>query len=286
MWKALFLIIVISILSWFGYDHYRENVGKPGLDARAVISDIQGKFSNLKAIIAEKTGSGETADSANDSQATNNGDSDSSDTETSSQDNGSQDTSQSAEAVSGEASPVAKITIMSKEAIDALTDNAEDEADGTSAEATLTLIKEEVSVDDSTEIAKASKDSTDDDSNDVSNTSAAIAMPEVPLTLGALSRQVGNTIGSTQRILEGVTDSESATAAVPKLEAINDSLSSLSQAIPDIPDVAKAPMANLVGQGVTRIQPLVDKTSQTEGVGEILNPVLGKLMNTFSELSQ
>ena len=249
MWKTLFLIIVISILSWFGYDHYRQNVGKPGLDGRAVISDIQGKFSNLKAMVTGKRGSGDSEDAADDSMAMDNGRSDSDsqstdsgDTAASSQENGAKGTSESAEAVSNEASPTAKITIVSQETLNSMADKAKNAAEGTSAEATLTLIKKEISVDDSNGNAKETADSIADETTDMDNVSNAasenstdnapsseesatteenantgIAMPKVPLTLGALSRQVGSTIGSTQRILEGVTDSESATVAAPKL---------------------------------------------------------------------
>ncbi|MFT5893749.1 MAG: hypothetical protein ACI8VW_000615, partial [bacterium] len=115
---------------------------------------------------------------------------------------------------------------------------------------------------------------------------AATDQSAQPLSLSGLSRKIGGAIGTTTSLLAGVSDESSAKIALPKLTIVSEGLSEVVLSVPNIPEVAKNQLAKLISSGIGRIQPLADKALSIPGVQDILQPVLGPMIQTLEGLTE
>ncbi len=79
---------------------------------------------------------------------------------------------------------------------------------------------------------------------------------------GAMSSVTGS--------LGGITDVESAEAALPQLGESATQLGGLATMLDKLPDAAKGPILNIISTGLPQIQGLIDKASAIPGVGPII----------------
>lgn len=115
--------------------------------------------------------------------------------------------------------------------------------------------------------------------------SAQEAMPD-GVDLTKISGALDGVFESTSSALGGITDIDSAKAAIPSLEDASDSLGGLSDVVMRLPDAAKGPIGNLVTTGIGSIQPLIDKVSALPGVGDVLEPIITPMLETLNSLGQ
>jgi hypothetical protein len=78
--------------------------------------------------------------------------------------------------------------------------------------------------------------------------------------------------------LEGVTNAESAQAALPKLDAANLKLDSLLGFVDQIPAAARPTLAKLLKTHSATLTDQIQKITAIEGVGPILKPVLDQIV--------
>jgi len=104
--------------------------------------------------------------------------------------------------------------------------------------------------------------------------------------LGGVSRQLGRVIGATSIGLEKATDEASAKAALAGLDAASNSLGEVAEQVSAMPEILQAPIKNVVGQGYAKLKPLADTTLTKDGVGSVIGPVVGSIMETMSNLSE
>ncbi|MFK7890265.1 MAG: DUF937 domain-containing protein, partial [Granulosicoccus sp.] len=109
------------------------------------------------------------------------------------------------------------------------------------------------------------------------------AMPE-GLNLDTITTEFSSVIGSTQETLTGITDVDSATAAVPAIQDAASKLGGLSDVITRLPEAAQGPIGSLVSNSLSSIQPLIEKVTAIPGVGAIIEPVIGPMMETLQGL--
>ena len=102
---------------------------------------------------------------------------------------------------------------------------------------------------------------------------------------GAVSGQFGDFFGSTTETLNGVTDAESATAALPALESANESLGGLSEMLSGADDAGKAAATDAIKSGMDGLGPVVEKLQGDSGIWGVLEPVLGPMMETLKGLA-
>lgn len=103
------------------------------------------------------------------------------------------------------------------------------------------------------------------------------AMPE-GVDLGEISNNLNGAFSSATDSLSGITDVDSATAALPAIEEVTGKLGGLSDVITRLPDAAKGPIGGIVETGLATLQPLIEKVSAIPGVGSIIEPVITPLM--------
>ena len=98
---------------------------------------------------------------------------------------------------------------------------------------------------------------------------------------GELSGKFGDFFGSTAGTLEGITDADSATAALPDLEKASESLGGLSSMVADGGDTAKSAVSGALGEGMDKLGPVVEKLQGDSGIWGVLEPVVGPMMETL-----
>lgn len=95
---------------------------------------------------------------------------------------------------------------------------------------------------------------------------------------GAVGDEVNGFFTNATETFGGITDEASATAALPQLEEMSTNLGGLNDKFQQIPEAARGPVTDIVGKGMENLGPIVDKVKELPGVGGILEPVLGPMM--------
>lgn len=102
-----------------------------------------------------------------------------------------------------------------------------------------------------------------------------------------ISGITGNVTGlfdSASETLGGITDVQSATAALPGLEELGGKVSELPALFDSVPEAARGPLQGIVGEGTGSLQPIIEKVTAIPGVGGIIGPVLEPIMETLGGL--
>ena len=100
-----------------------------------------------------------------------------------------------------------------------------------------------------------------------------------------LSGNLNDVFGSTTETLSGITDAESATAALPALEEVSGKLGGLNDVMARLPDAAKGPLQSVVSGGLGSLQPVIDKVMGLPGIGPILEPVVGPMVEMLGGMA-
>ncbi len=113
---------------------------------------------------------------------------------------------------------------------------------------------------------------------------AKAAMP-AGVNFDEISGNLNDVFGSTTETLSGITDAESATAAIPALEDVSGKLGGLNDVMTRLPDAAKGPLQSIVSGGLGSLQPVIDKVMGLPGIGPILEPVVGPMVEMLSGMA-
>lgn len=127
----------------------------------------------------------------------------------------------------------------------------------------------------------AAATATDAAADKVSDAAASVTDALDPSAVG---EQVTGLFSTATDTLNGITDAESAQAAVPAFGELGTKLDSVSGMIGNLPEAARGPIGTTAAEGMGKLQPLVDKVLELPGVGAILTPVLGPIMEKMQEL--
>jgi len=109
-------------------------------------------------------------------------------------------------------------------------------------------------------------------------------MPSVDVGGVNVGDEIGSIFSGATSAVSGITDADSATAAVPALEEVSGKVDGLSGIWDKIPGDNKGAMSSIIGDNVGKLQPMIDKASEIPGVGAILGPVAGPLMEKLQGL--
>jgi len=113
---------------------------------------------------------------------------------------------------------------------------------------------------------------------------AKAAMP-AGVDFDELSGGINDVFGSATDTFSGITDVDSATAAIPALEEVSGKLGGLNDVMTRLPDAAKGPLQSIVSGGMGSLQPIVDKVMGLPGIGPILEPIVGPLLETLGGMA-
>ena len=135
------------------------------------------------------------------------------------------------------------------------------------------------STDDVAETATGAATSATDAATDAASDAAG------SVDIDAVGTQLTDMFGGATDTLTGITDVASAEAAVPALEGVSENLGGLTGMIEQIPEAARGPLSSIISNGVAALQPLVETASAIPGVGAIIEPIVGPLMETLNGLA-
>jgi len=130
---------------------------------------------------------------------------------------------------------------------------------------------------------KGAADTISSTASDVTSTATdALGDAAGGIDIGGLGDNLTGMFGEATETLGGITDADSATAALPALEGMGSKVTELSGMMDKVPEAARGPLNSIVGGGVDKLQPLVEKVSAIPGVGSIISPIIGPIMETLS----
>jgi hypothetical protein len=100
-----------------------------------------------------------------------------------------------------------------------------------------------------------------------------------------VGREVTGWFESATTTLEGITDAGSAEAAVPKLNELNDGLGKIGGLAEQLPAEGKSALAALVSGSLASLETLIAKVSEIPGVGDVIQPVAGSMLEKLRAMT-
>ncbi len=105
-----------------------------------------------------------------------------------------------------------------------------------------------------------------------------MAVPDVGGDIGSMFTGMTDT-------LSGITDVDSAKAAVPGLTDMTSKLGGLGDALSKLPEAAQGPVQAMIGEKLPAIEGLVEKVMAIPGVGPVLKPVVEGLIEKVKAMA-
>lgn len=98
-------------------------------------------------------------------------------------------------------------------------------------------------------------------------------------------KELGDSLSDVRMSLSSVSDHESATAALPKLEAASNQIDKVSSLAGQLTPDQRKIVAGVVAASMPTINRLSDKVLEMPGVGEVLRPTIDPMKTKLAELS-
>jgi hypothetical protein len=100
-----------------------------------------------------------------------------------------------------------------------------------------------------------------------------------------IGKQLGDNFSSLRTSLAGITDVESARAALPKLQEATAALEKVNGMVPQLSAEQRLSVSGLVTPAMAAINQLFDKALAIPGVGDVLKPTVDNLKIKLADLS-
>lgn len=137
--------------------------------------------------------------------------------------------------------------------------------------------------------ADAAKSATESASTAVSTATEGASDAAAALTgdldVGAIGDNMTGLFGNATEALGGITDADSATAAIPALEGVGSKLTEVTGMFDKVPEAARGPLSAIAGDGLGKLQPIIDKVLALPGVGSILEPIIGPIVEALQGMA-
>jgi hypothetical protein len=100
-----------------------------------------------------------------------------------------------------------------------------------------------------------------------------------------LLKKVTDVFQSAGSTLQGITDAESAKAALPKLKELTNSTDEFAKAMARLPENAKPAVAGVMEGGIANLKVLVEKVLAIPGVESVLKPAVTELVSKLAAVA-
>ena len=115
---------------------------------------------------------------------------------------------------------------------------------------------------------------------------AKAAVPSVDVEGTDVGAAFGDVFSSATDTVSGITDADSATAAVPAFEELNGKVDGLSGLWDKVPEAGRGPLSSMVSDGLGKLTPAVEKVNELPGVADALGPVASTLLEKLQAFAQ
>jgi uncharacterized phage infection (PIP) family protein YhgE len=119
---------------------------------------------------------------------------------------------------------------------------------------------------------------------DAAKDAAANAAATASDAVADLGGKVTDLFGSASETLSGITDVESAKAALPKLEEASGTLDGLTGMLSGAGDDAKSAVATAAEKGMGALTPILEKLQSNESIWAVIGPVIEPLLEKLKAL--
>ncbi len=104
------------------------------------------------------------------------------------------------------------------------------------------------------------------------------AMPSIDVDGTDVGAEFGNIFSSATSTVEGITDVDSAKAAIPAFNDITGKVDGLSGMWDKVPEAGRGQLGGMITDNIGKLTPALDKVQEIPGVGDVLGPVTGPLL--------
>jgi len=112
----------------------------------------------------------------------------------------------------------------------------------------------------------------------------SVEMPTVDVGGVNVGDEIGGIFGGATDAISGITDVDSANAAVPALNEVSGKVDGLTGMWDKVPEAARGPMSGMIGDNMGKLTPMLDKANEIPGVSDVLGPVTGPLLDKLKAL--
>ena len=183
--------------------------------------------------------------------------------------------------------PAAVLAVLALLAINFLGGSSDDASESATDAAATTTDAVEGAATDATDAAATATDAAAGAATDAAATATdAAAEAAGSVDVEGVGTELTDMFGGATDTLSGITDVASAEAAVPALQGVGENLGALSGQIEQIPEAARGPLNSIISNGVSALQPLVESASAIPGVGPVIEPVVGPIMETLQGFAE
>ena len=102
----------------------------------------------------------------------------------------------------------------------------------------------------------------------------------------SVTQSLGKALGKTTTAFTGITDASSAESALPQLGEATELFTGVSESLADAPAIPKAAIAKVAAKNVDKVQAAADKVMSMDGVGDVLKPAVGPLLDALSSIGK
>lgn len=119
---------------------------------------------------------------------------------------------------------------------------------------------------------------------EVTKPADTLTLPDNLVEAVKMGKDVTGLFETLTKTLGGVTDAATAEAAVPALKDLLPTLDSIKTGMGELPDAGKATVKEAVNKGMGGLTEIVDKVMAIPGVGDILRPIVGPMLDVLKAL--
>ncbi len=98
------------------------------------------------------------------------------------------------------------------------------------------------------------------------------------LDVDGISSELTGVFDTAKESLGGITDVESAKAALPQLTEMGDKVEGLTGMMDKLPEAARGPLGSIVSTGVAALEPLLETVRGIPGVGTVVDPIMTPIL--------
>jgi len=119
--------------------------------------------------------------------------------------------------------------------------------------------------------------------------SVEVAVPDVSQSIMVgdvnLSDKLSTSLDGFSTAMGSITDADSATAALPQLEAFGGQLDEIGGLAANLPESAQGVFGGLIGGALSTVQPLIENVMGMAGVGDAVGPILQTILGKLTALA-
>ncbi len=115
---------------------------------------------------------------------------------------------------------------------------------------------------------------------------AKAAIPSIDVDGTDVGAAFGDIFSSATETVSGITDVDSATAAIPSFEDITGKVDGLSGLWDKVPEAGRGPLSGIVNEGIGNLTPAIEKVNEIPGVSGVLGPITSTLLEKLQAFAQ